>query len=301
MALTTTTGAEVIRPVVKSGFTEAVYRNNSLIPIFLAAQGGSPTPSGGDTSRRWKINSAGNDSVATFSEGDSAPTSGEQAWVSAAVDYTHFWGMVEITGHARAALRSNYVDAVSEEFALAQKDMTDLITTAYITELATAVDSTTAYAGITRGSAAYFESAETAVSGLLAETDLEDLIETLMDNDRGAMAGGLQWFMPMNQATNVYRLTGGPATQFIGDADKAPGFLRQSFAGLPINALGDMTDTVVYLLDLSMGKWEVVEHQAFDLIDQGRSGDADLFMITYRGQLVCTDPKLQGKLTGVTA
>ena len=300
MALTTT-ATEVIRPVVRAGFTEAVYRNNQLIPIFLGSQGGGPIDSGGDTARRWKINSAGNDSVATYSEGDAAPSSGEQTWVSAAVSYTHFWGMVEITGHARAALRSNYVDAVSEEFALAQKDMVDLITTTYITELATAVDSTTAYAGITRGSASYFESAETAVSGLLAETDLEDLMETLMDNDVGAMPGGMQWFMPFNQATNIYRLTGGPATQFIGDADKAPGFLGQSFAGRPMHSIGDMTDTVIYLLDLSMGKWEVVEHQGFDLIDQGRSGDADLYMITYRGQLVCTDPKTQGKLTGVTA
>jgi|FLOH01.1.fsa_nt_gi hypothetical protein len=306
MAATTTTAAEVIRPIVREGYTEAVYRNSSLVPIFLAAQGGAPRPSGGDTSRRWKVNSAGNTSVETYSEGGVAPASGEQTWVSAAVAYTHFRIMVEITGHLRAALQSDqgYVNALAEEFALGQRDIVDLINTTYMSGtngMETAVDSTTAYAGITRGSASYFESAETAVSGALAVTDLEDLVETMLDNDRGASAEYMRWFMPYNQATNIYRLTGTPAQQMISDSDKAPAFLRQTFGGIPMSPLGDFTNTVIILADLAPGMWEVVEHEGFMVHDQGRNADADLSMVTYRGGLVCLDPKLQGKLTGVTA
>jgi len=305
MALTTTSAAEVIRPIVREGFTEAVYRNNSLIPIFLANQGGAPRPSGGDTSRRFKVNSAGNGSVETFTEGQAAPASGEQTWVSAAVAYTHFRIMLEFTGHARAALQAGqgYVDAIGEEIALGQKDLVDLITTTYMSGtngMETAVDSTTTYAGIARGSAAYWESYEAASVGTLAVTDLEDMIEALLDNDRGASAEGMRLFMPYNQATNIYRLTGTPATQFIADGDKAPAFLRQTFAGIPMSPLGDFTNTVIILADMP-GKWEVVEHEGFMTKDMGATGDADLAMVTYRGALVCLDPKLQGKLPGVTA
>ena len=305
MALTTTSAAEVIRPIVSEGFTEAVYRNNSLIPIFLANQGGSPRPSGGDTSRRWKVNSAGNDSTQLFVEGQAAPSSGEQTWVSAAVAYNHFRIMLEFTGHARAALQAGqgYVDAIAEEMTLGQKDLVDLITTTFMSGtngMETAVDSTTTYAGIARGSATYWESYEAAAVGTLAVSDLEDAIESLMDNNRGAMAEGLRWFLPWNQATNIYRLTGGSATQFVGDADKAPGFLNQSFAGIPMTPLGDWTDTVIILADMP-GKWEFTEHEGFRTRDMGPTGDADLVMVTYRAGLECLDPLRQGKLPGVTA
>ena len=299
MATTTTTTAQVIKEVISPGFIDAVYRNNDLLPIMPP-----PVPSGGDTTYDWKLNSAGNSSSQIFTEGQVAPASGNQSWVSAAVDYTHFRIMVTITGHARAALRSNYVDAIREEFVLGQQDLVDLITRTYMSGtngIETAVDSTTAYAGITRGSASYFESLETAVSGNLAATDLEDLIEGLADNDRGANTGAMRFMVPWNQATNIYRLTGVPATQFISDADKVPNFLSQTFAGMPIARLGDWTDTVIILADMTPGNWVVVEHEPFMVHDQGRSADADVFMETFRGGIMCKQPKMQGKLTGITA
>jgi hypothetical protein len=299
MATTTTTQAEIIREAVAPGFVKGVYRDESPIPLF-----GAPVGPFGDTARRWKINSTGNTSTTTYSEGQALDGAGNQGWVSAADPYLAVRYEVEVTGHARAALRSNWVDGISEEFMLGNQDLIDLVARTVqsgTNGLETAVDSTATYAGITRGAATYFESAETAVNGLLATTDGVDLIETMADNDRGANINNMVWLMPWNQYTNMYNLTGGPAAQMIDDKDKVPGYFGQTFARIPVVPVPRQTDTVIMLLDLTPGNFEMVEHQPITVYDQGRSADADLFLITYLFKLVCKNPKMQGKLTGVTA
>jgi hypothetical protein len=166
--------------------------------------------------------------------------------------------------------------------------------------LEVAVYSATTYGGIARGSASYWESKETAVSDAMALTDLQDLREALIDNDIGAKPSLI--LTAVNQETRYYNLTGSPATQMIGDADKSPGLGgRLTFAGMPFAGLPDFTDTVLLMLDMSPGKWANIIHRPFDVHDQGRSGDSDVYMITFGGNLIDKNPKLDGKLTGLTA
>jgi hypothetical protein len=297
MAGTTTTLSTAIREAQAPGFEEEVFRNNSLFRWFPPM-----TPSPGDTNFRWKVNSSGNASVGTFSEGDSLPAAGNQTYVNAAVPYNFFSFTVEITDHLRAALKSRWFDAISNELTLGRGDLIDLMTTTAMSGtngLETAVDSTTTYAGIARGSAGYWESTETAVSGPIAHTDLLDLLEGIRDNDKGGTPG--LWLMPLNQGTNIYNLTGGPGVQNIGDSDKAPGFLNQSFAGIPMVQLPDWTNTVIMCLDMSPGKWEHAEHIPFSVFEVARTGYADLLLVEQASILIDKRPKRDGKLTGVTA
>tara|TARA_Y100000310_G_scaffold295741_1_gene327377 strand:- start:2639 stop:3544 length:906 start_codon:yes stop_codon:yes gene_type:complete len=301
MALTTSTASEILHDVIAPGFVEGVYRQTAPIPLF-----GTPIGPFGNTSRKWKLNSSGNSSVAVYTEGQPLSGAGVQGWSSASDPYLAVRYEVEATGHAKAALREGArdVDALGEEFILGQKDLVDLVATTIqsgTNGMETAVDATATYATVARGSASWFESAETAVSGLLAVTDGLDLIETMADNDRGSNIANSVWLMPWNQYTNLYNLQGGPANQNIGDADKVPGYLGQTFARIPVVPVPSMTDTVIMLLDLTFGNWEMIEHQPLMVHDQGRSGDADLYLVTYMFKLVCKNPKMQGKLTGVTA
>ena len=39
----------------------------------------------------------------------------------------------------------------------------------------------------------------------------------------------------------------------------------------------------------------------FSVKDMGPSGDSDVYQLSWGGQLVCKQPRFQGKLTGVTA
>ncbi len=54
-------------------------------------------------------------------------------------------------------------------------------------------------------------------------------------------------------------------------------------------------------LDNRPGANSVVEHRPYTVDYQGRSGDSDVYQISWAGNLVCRRPKESGKLTGVTA
>jgi hypothetical protein len=300
MSLTTTTGANAIREAYAPGFNKLVFRNDSLFSLFPAEMA-----SFGDTNWRFKANSAGNTSVQIFTEGQAQPGAGNQSWSNLAVPWNYYRCMIEITGHSRDALKSRWINAVDEEFSLGMEDLVDLMTTTSMSGtngIETIVDSTTTYAGQARGSAAWWESSETAVGGALAHTNLEDLLETCEDNDKGALFAPGMWLMPRNQYTNVYRLSGGVGVQNTGDSDKAPGLPRQTFAGIPMVWLPDFTNTVIMLLEMTpRAKWRHIVHRPWDVKEMGPTSDADVYQLSNARLLVCEAPKYHGKLTGVTA
>jgi hypothetical protein len=296
MPLTTTSGANAIREAYQPGFVEAVYRNNSLLGLFPAPEGAV-----GDTNVRWKVNSSGQ-TPEIFTEGQAQPVAGNQTYTNAAVAWNYFRGMVQVTGHAKDALQSAWLPAVEEEMTLLMQDIIDLITTTTMSGangLETMVDSTTTYAGIARGAAAYWESTETAVSGALATSDLQDIDEAIRDNDKGGNPGLI--LCPWNQNTNIYRLTGTPFVQQGPVTDKSPGMLVQSFNGSNIVPLGDFANTVIMFLDMTPGKWAHVVIRDFEVKDMGPSGDSDVMQVSTGRILINKSPKLDGKLTGVTA
>jgi len=292
-------GAVLIEEVYRPGFVEAVYRNNDFLSRFPA-----PITQRGGRYVNWMVHRSGNGSVEVFTEGQASPNAGGQLYALAQVAWTYVRGNIELTGHALDAMQSNYTgaDLLEEEMTQVQEDLRDLLNTSFMGGtygLELAVDSGSTYAGIARGSASYWESTETAVSGTLAYSDLVDIFEAISDNDKGGKVTEVQ--VPWNQQTNIYNLAGMPATKMTTPEDAARGLTGQTFNGRPIVAMGDMTDTVIMMLDISPGQFEVVQIRPMQARFQGRAGDADVYQISTGAAFICKNPKRQGKLTGVTA
>jgi hypothetical protein len=208
--------------------------------------------------------------------------------------------MTQITGHARAALRSRWFGAIEEEQTLGQADLIDLINTTYMAStygLEAAIAATGSYGGITRGSVTYFESKVTAVNDVLASTDLQDMLEALKDNDIGVVPNLL--IGPVNQETNIYRLTPDAGMRVTDYQNPLPNFQNQRVAGMQPAFLGDWTDTV--LCFLRREHVHVIQHQPFQVKEMAPSGDSDVTQNSYMGVIVHKRPRLAGKLTGVTA
>lgn len=302
MPLTTTTAANTIKQAYEGGFEVGVFRNNSLLKWFPP-----PFPAVGDTAYRWKINTAGNDSVEVYTEGQAQKDPGNQTFGNAAVSWTYVRGMLQFSGHALDALKSNWINQADEEANLLMDDLIDLITTSFMGGtygIELSVDYGSAYAGITRnGSASYFEATETAVSRKLAFQDLIDLQETMRDNDKGSRFGPGNGLIlcPLNQETNIYQLTGQPAVKNIGPSDAAQNLTAQTFNGVPIVGLPDWTDSVIAFLDMRPEKWKYPVIRPFSVKEMAPSGDSDVYQVSWGGSLVNKMPKFDGKLTSVTA
>lgn len=295
MPVTTTTLAEGVREAYSPGFELTLYRNRGLLPVLSP-----PEDSGGDTAYRWKVNMGGNSSVEIYSEGAAQPAAGNQDYTNIAVDYLAFRFMTQITGHARAALRSKWFNAIEEEQSLGMEDLIDLITTTYMGStygLEAAIAATGTYGGLTRGSITYWESLVTAVDNPLASSDIQDMLEGLKDNERGTSPDLL--FGPVNQETNIYRLTPVGGMRVTDYANPLPNFQDQRVAGMTPVFLGDWTDTV--LCFLSKRHVKVIQHQPFLVKEMAPSGDSDVLQNSYMGIIVHKNPKLAGKLTGCTA
>lgn len=293
----TTTGSVLIWEVYGGPLTETVYRNGEFLPLF-----GTPVDSGGGTKRQWPIHYGGNSSVEVFTESTQSPLPDSQDYTTAYVSYKHFRAMVQITGIARDAMRSNIANGIDLEMMLVAKDLLDLVNTTWMDStsgLLAAVDSTTAYGGKTRGSISYFEALETAVNGIVGFDDLINFLETLRDADIAASTNLL--LLPWSQYTRLYGITGQPAIKNTTPVDAAQGYFQQTFAGLQVQPLRDLTSTVILGLDTSPGNFEVIEHRPLTVHDQGRSGDSDVFQISTSLNWVCYNPMKQGKLTGCTA
>jgi hypothetical protein len=291
------TGAILIQEQYEAQFREAVYKNGDLLALLP-----EPRPSSGGNYHNWIVHRGANGSVEVFTENQGQPVPGNQSWVAAQIAHTYFRAMIQVTGHAKDALRAHIVDGIEQETLMAIEDIKDLMNTSFMGGtygLELAVDSTSTYAGIARGSAAYWESTETAHSAALTYTALINLKESIKDNDKGGRT--THWLMPNNQVTNLFNLSGQQAIKVIGPEDAMKGYSSQTIDGSPVVGLGDMTDTVIAAMDMRPGQIEAIVHRPFTVDYQGRSGDSDVYQISWAGCVPVYLPKNHGKLTAVTA
>lgn len=297
----------------RDGFVDAVFRNNSLLGLF-------PTLPAGDSSYRWKVNSAGNTNVAVFTEGASAAVPVAQTYVNAAVSYTYLWGWIRVSGHIRDVMRNGGAYAglplIQNEFLGTTEDLRDLATTSAMGStygLEVAVDSTTTYAGISRGSAAYFESSETAHNATLTMAGLANITEACEDNDKGGKTGLI--LTARNQLTNYMAFSGTPNTanhSFRSNAadlnkpfDIQPSTMNLTFQGIPIVGLPDWTDEVWMGLDMRPTRVGpnvgISIARDFEIRGPDMAGDDDVWEVSTAFAVIVHSPKLCWKLTGVTA
>lgn len=306
---TTSTASQALRSIILGDIEETVFRNKHFLKLFRQV------PAIGDTGYRWNANTAGNTAVETFVEGQAAPSAGKQTYVQAMVGYLHFRAVLNWTGHLRAALANvegRYFQAIDEEIRSGQQDLADLMETTFMgtgsAGLQLAVDSSGTYAGINRATETTWQSQEDAIGGALSIANLEDLEEELRDSERGANPDLV--ISRQNQFTN-YQRTIGPAAASGGvfriqmdaaaagtKADLGLVASEGSFAGKRWVCVPDLTNTIVVMLDSRY--WVLAVHEDFDVQDKASADDSVTRHITWRGALVCRNPRRQGKLTGLT-
>ena len=301
MPLTTTTAANTIRELYEPSYVKTVFTNNELMEFF-SRFGINKRASEGGTAFQFKVHTANNGSVEVFTEGAVQPAAGATTFVNASLSWLYIRAMVQVTGHARDALKSNYVNHVMVEMEQALEDIKDLFNTSFMGStygLELAVDSSSNYGGITRSAATYWQSVESAVNANISYTDLRDMQESVRDNEHAARPNVI--LCSLNQESNIYSITGQPATKMIGPTDSAPGLTAHTFNGMPIIALRDWTDTVIMMLDMNPQHWAIVEHRPFNVKEMAPSGDSDIYQLSAAMLLACKNPLKQAKLTAVTA
>lgn len=291
----TTTGAVLIKEKYQDAVADCVYINNQFLSQF-----GEPIPQRGGRYVNWFAHNSGNSSVEVFTEGKTQPNSGNQGHVLAQVGWTYIRAIVEITGMARDQMVDAYADGIDSEIIGAANDIRDLFNTSFMGGtygLELAIDAGSTYAGIARGSAAYWESTETAHNAACSFAALQTLEEAIRDNDKGGSPKKI--FCPWNQVSNIYNLGGMPFVKTAGPQDQAANAFNPMWNGMPVIGLGDMTDTVIVMLDPA--DCQVHQIRGFQVDYQGRAGDADVYQLSMGLAFVVRRPKLHGKLTGVTA
>lgn len=325
MGADTTSLSTLVRPQVEEQPSIVMYTNNSFLPA-MKSLGMSEGPASGDTAYRWKvIRGTGNSSVETFTEGQALASSGSQSWIEAALSWVYFRAHVQMTGHARDALRSHYVgDAylgnLAGEVKYAIDNITDLMTTTFLgtgsNGLQLAIDNAGTYANVNRSTYSDWGSHETALSAALTVASMTAEVEALRDND--IANSGTRYdaaVMPVNQITNYVALggvenstAGARLVRYIAEPGKGPHMdvgwddTGVTFMGKPVVGCGDLTDTVILFLCNVSDDWFLRHIRPLESKELAISDDsAAKLQLSVGSAFGCRNPRRQAKLTGVTA
>lgn len=305
-------------PIFRDGFVNAVFKNNQFLGLTVNGSPLFPELPVGDTNYRYKLISSANTSAGTFSEGDSAPQPVAISPVNAVIAYTYFWAWVRTSGRVRDLDKTQRVSMIEQEMSGAREDIVDVMNTGFMgtsnAGLLTAISDDLTYGGISRGSAAYFESTDTNHNAALTRVGLTNVIETAEDNDKGAVTSVI--LTSRNQVTNYTNLAGEPNTENSsisvelglvggGRLDLGYNVRALSFQGIPIISIPDFSDTDWAGLDLRMTRvgpsWGLSIRRPFEMRGPQMSADDDIWELSAAAALVCHQPKTQWKLTDVTA
>lgn len=320
---TTTTWANGIKEVYTPGkLVDLAFHNRTLFDFSefpmgkfdpAAAGFGAPrglfpvVPSRGGNSWNWPV-SYSTTAAEAYVEGQGAPAPGNTTLLMAEQPYStgYFQRVVELSGHTLDQCRgeAEILSAFDVELSKAIDSIVDAInTTALGTSfLELAVDSAGTYAGINRSTYTGWGSWENPLSGALSKAALQDMIEAVMDNDRGASLEDMLFLCPVNQLTNYAALAGagaGTPIMSAGGTKLDLGFASYSFAGIPVVGIPDMTDTIVLLVHRP--SIYGVMQRPLQIEQKPTSGDSYQWLLTCSLVLVCERPFLCAKQTAVTA
>jgi len=188
------------------------------------------------------------------------------------------------------------------------KNLVDLMSTTFLTDLAAQVDSTTAYSDASLSRATYnCASYEVGSVSGLALADMEDMLEALQNTTYGIVPNeDLVWVMARNQLTNISRLTSGASnfglnasSQDMAAIDAGRVMRTIEFEGVPIFVVPNMTNSEMYLLKRSATK--IYLHETPKTVLKDPAEWAMQYLSTAGANLVIEDPLRCGKLTGITA
>jgi hypothetical protein len=229
--------------------------------------------------------------------------------------------VVRITDDLRAALGPNnsnsYWQSLAVQVMEARKAVQQAVMTRWLGATAgtdgiqLAVDSTGTYAALDHAAVTGWASTEVNHNAALTYAGLDDLLETMRDDP--IRTKPTAFLVPENQITNYTRLSGPGVRQTFmavpngngNNFDMGPSGV-QSFSGIPLIGVAELTDTVI--LALRMSDW-VIRYRD-DGMGQGggwgteqipRGGYQTDIAINWYGHLCGHAPRYQGKMIAVTA
>lgn len=308
MAQTSTiTTANAIESFYTPGWREGVFRNDATLAT-LRALGLVEEMAPGGTGYSWHLNTSANTSTAIYTEGSPAPQAVAQGWVRATLSWTYYWAMIQLSGHAMDAVRNGIFDAIEAEMSLAQRDIIDLRSTTMLGSsnngLQQAISASATYAGITRGSAAYFESSTLSTATIAG---LRALHRTVRDAEKG---GRPTAHLVSPTVANWYAgLAGVPGTSnFVlqqsgtgpANVDVGYNWTGLTFMGRPVIEVPDLTSTVWLMVDTSAGNFKHKVVRELGVKFHHNEGDSETYLVTTGSTLAVEMPKWQGIMTSVS-
>lgn len=311
---TTTTLANDIGLLVSQEVVQGIFRNDEFFSQFQMVQAGA------DTNHRWHVITAGLTGTLK-AEGDAFSAAQNTTNSRAALGYHRHDAVIRVTDDLLASLGPNnsnsYWQGLAQEVIHARKAVQQAIMTRWLGATAgtdglqLAIDSTGTYAGLDHAAITGWASSETAVNAVLSYAALDDMLETLRDDPRRSKPD--LFLMPENQITNYTRLSGPGVRQTFmqvganggNNFDIGP-LGVQSFSGVPMLGVGELTDTVILAIkrgDATI-RWRDDGRggsMGWGTEEIPRGGYATDIAINWYGHLGYSDPYRAGKLTGVTA
>jgi hypothetical protein len=115
------------------------------------------------------------------------------------------------------------------------------------------------------------------------------------------------WLMPVNQLFNLADVAGGglqyneysTPTAMGGTLDVESTHRMKSYGGVPIVIVPDMTNTEILLLNRT--KIKVYNWMALEITPKDIAAAEQSWLLKFGANVVCTDPRQQGKLPLITA
>ena len=273
----------VFRPVMVKTFDEST----PIVDFF------GTVPSLGGDSIDWKINYAGSDSAETFSEGDAAPAASYQSYVDATLGHNHFQNTVQISGHAKDALKNGYFDGAIKEIQGGVSALGHLVETTIMADIVDAIDDDTTYAGLTRATYGLASFVQAGGSVALTVEMLENCWEAMLLDGRTVDMSDFLWFCSPEQDMAYQRAADGLGginlnLEMGSQLDVGRAQSSRSFNGKPIVVFSTLTNTYVF----GTKKSDILIEEARPLTIEalGKTDDTDKFLITWAGKGAHLDP-----------
>ena len=292
----TTTLAEALQ----THFQPAMIKTFSEITPIMDFIGTTPAKSG--KAIEWQVNTSGNDSAETYSEGDAAPTGGSQAYYSPSVSFNHFQAVAHISGHANDAMKGGYFDGAIKEVQGTVSALAHLAEETIMADIVAAIAIDANYGGIDRTTLVMDAFNVAAGSVALSIEDMEDCWEAMHIEPRICDMSDWFWFCAAEQDMAYQRAADGLGginiSMNIGDVmDVGRAQSTRAFNGRPIVVFPTLTNTLMY--GSKKSDLLIEELRPLKITPMGVTEDADKFLITWAGKAVHLHPGRATYISGL--
>jgi hypothetical protein len=261
---------------------------------------------GGDA-WKWFVHSAGNTSPIEFDEGEGAANAGYITKAGLSISYKYFRSMVQITGHLRDAVRGGYYDAVEDEMQGGKDALIHDIEETFASDLESAIDDGTSYAGVTRSTYGLASVVTAGGSAALTNAMLRETWEDLQlgNSNHVQNMGEMQLWSAQQQATAYSQIADAPGGVYLskqlGQGPLDTGRLQSglAFNGAAWNVVPTLTSSNI--LFFAPSNVSIIEHRPVTVDLYAKNDDSDTYAITWAGCLAVKNPAKAAKIEALSA